>query len=1550
MKRSFTFLIAAMALMIAIMSPREAWGQGQGNYAGNFTKISSASDFTTGYYVVTASGSLTNSAYALGNSVNSNKRIEGVSVTITNNTISNPSNNIVYYITVNGTTCTFKNVGNSKYMYQASTTSGKGMGFSNDSQNITYVGYNSSSPTGFKFTLNGSSNNIFKYNDGSKWFANYTGAYTISMTPVELFKLSGYTVTYDCNGGTSGCPEDQSGITGGTEINLPAAPTKGCNTFAGWNDGTTTYDAGAAYTVNANVTMTAQWTPITYPVTYYPNNETTGEEIIENKTCGISYTIADNIFEYGEMTFTKWNTQADGEGTDYLAGATYSTDAALTLYAQWTSATLYTVMYDCDDATSGCPEPDIFNMEAGDLTLAAAPEKTGFTFNGWNDGTNTYAAGYTYNVTEDVTFTAQWLENLTAPTFNVTGVSTGAANTYYVTASVVISQSQEATIYYTTDGTTPTTSSTEYTEAIVVNTTGTTVVKALAVKSGYANSTVAEQTIIIVQPNVAEFTDGIYSETFGSSLGLWSAFNIAGNNVWSQGTVTVSSTNYTGANINGYLVANEDWLVSPKMVAVNGKLVIDFETAARYKLTSGNEDYKLAVKYSTDYVGYGNPTTYTWTALDPTIATPTSSSIVTAESGDVVISGLANNAEVYVAFIYTSGSSSGQATQYIISNFEAKQCYPVNYDANGGEGEMEDEDSPYAVGAEVTVLDNEFTAPDGKAFDKWNTQADGNGTDYTPESTFDMGTSAVTLYAQWSDPCTVTATMSATTAEYEYINDEGSLSYDINLGSSVSVLGGCDIYEYGYVYSTTEATPTLENGTKIQVGTTYETAETPFEETAIEDATLGATYYVRSFATNNAGTAYSEVAQVTVPAAYPTYTISYSTNGVAETPATINQGNSIGTLATPTAANIPNGYVFKGWSANDVALTDDEPTYVTAATIPTDNMNLKAVFAIASEGNPVETELSINTDNFTEITTDYTKTYTHVFTEATIEAYGVYKNAGIQMNKGKGTYIKNTTAMPGYISKIVLTWKASGKNSVTMYANSNSIASTSTDNLGEQSDEVTTQTINITNASTKAYKYFYLDGTTVTGACIMTNLSVFYMAPTTTYSNFTTSATALSGNLAESTTIANTAYYISDEAYVPANETVTINGVLGNANASLLIVNDGAQLIHSNAGVAATVKKNITGYGEGEGNYYFIAAPMASAVSTSGIATGTYDLYAYDEEQALWLNAKQEGSTFNTLNPQQGYLYANNATQDVSMAGTLNPSNEAMSYNLSFARATDDFKGFNLVGNPFACNASVNGSNSNAFYKMNEDGTEVEAVINPVVAPCTGIFALATDESQTVTFTKNTTGEPNVTRGLLTIAISKAEGRANKQVDRAIVSFDEISALPKFNINAGNSKLYIPQGNKNFAVVNAEAEGSLPLCFEANQRGNYTISVSTENLNVEYLHLIDNMTGADTDLLVEESYSFSSKTTDYASRFKLVFKANAQNDEMNEVESSFAYISNGELIVSNEGRATLQVIDMMGRVLRSQTINGDCRISVNGMTAGVYVLNLNGKTQKIVVR
>jgi hypothetical protein len=117
-----------------------------------------------------------------------------------------------------------------------------------------------------------------------------------------------------------------------------------------------------------------------------------------------------------------------------------------------------------------------------------------------------------------------------------------------------------------------------------------------------------------------------------------------------------------------------------------------------------------------------------------------------------------------------------------------------------------------------------------------------------------------------------------------------------------------------------------------------------------------------------------------------------------------------------------------------------------------------------------------------------------------------------------------------------------------------------------------------------------------------------------------------------------------------------------------------------------------------------------------------------------------------------------------------------------------------------------------------------------------------------------------------------------------------------------------------------------------------------------YLHLIDNLTGTDVDLLYTPNYTFTAKTSDYASRFRLVLSVCEDATDDNE---TFAFYCNGNYIITNEGEATLQVIDEMGHILSSEHISGSVSKAIQ-TTPGIYVIRLiNGekvKMQKIVVR
>ena len=168
-----------------------------------------------------------------------------------------------------------------------------------------------------------------------------------------------------------------------------------------------------------------------------------------------------------------------------------------------------------------------------------------------------------------------------------------------------------------------------------------------------------------------------------------------------------------------------------------------------------------------------------------------------------------------------------------------------------------------------------------------------------------------------------------------------------------------------------------------------------------------------------------------------------------------------------------------------------------------------------------------------------------------------------------------------------------------------------------------------------------------------------------------------------------------------------------------------------------------------------------------------------------------------------------------------------------------------------------------------------------------------------------------------------------------------------------SSKVYMPVEGKDYATVfSTETMGEMPVSFKAENNGDYTLSFTNEDVEFTYLHLIDNLTGEDVDLLASASsaYTFKANTTDYAQRFKLVFATGTSVEGDN---FSFVNASGNLCIFGIEGEATVQVIDILGHVISSETFSGSYERKIND-APGVYMVRLiNGndvKVQKVVVR
>ena len=109
-------------------------------------------------------------------------------------------------------------------------------------------------------------------------------------------------------------------------------------------------------------------------------------------------------------TFNGWYDEDD----NLVESGTWNYTDDLTLTPSWT-ANSYSVTLDAD---GGEVDPETVSVDYGDEIELPTPERTGYTFNGWYNGTTLVSDGDVWNYTTDLTLTASWTANTYSLTFN----------------------------------------------------------------------------------------------------------------------------------------------------------------------------------------------------------------------------------------------------------------------------------------------------------------------------------------------------------------------------------------------------------------------------------------------------------------------------------------------------------------------------------------------------------------------------------------------------------------------------------------------------------------------------------------------------------------------------------------------------------------------------------------------------------------------------------------------------------------------------------------------------------------------------------------------------------------------------------------------------------------------------------------------------------------------------------------------------------------------------------------------------------------------------
>lgn len=316
----------------------------------------------------------------------------------------------------------------------------------------------------------------------------------------------------------------------------------------------------------------------------------------------------------------------------------------------------------------------------------------------------------------------------------------------------------------------------------------------------------------------------------------------------------------------------------------------------------------------------------------------------------------------------------------------------------------------------------------------------------------------------------------------------------------------------------------------------------------------------------------------------------------------------------------------------------------------------------------------------------------------------------------------------------------------------------------------------------------------------------------------------------------------------------------------------GAQLINPSDGTYFSMSKEIVGYGNSEdGGWYTVATPLKNGMSVTPWTIGNYDLYSYNEPTHYWRNQKNGNNNFTRMENGQGYLYANAANQTLSFTGQAKSSTTECTRPITNSASAGLARGFNLLGNPFTSNLEIsdlriNGNTVSAYYKVS-NGNAIVAYTdadNEPIYPMEGFFVQG--EAGTVSFNAST--RDNAVNSYVKLVIYEGE----RTLDQAYLKTNDGKGMPKLRLEAAMAELYFRDNSDDFAIlVSQEGVEEYPLCFKSKRDGTFTITSDLLNMECDYLHLLDHLTGNDIDLLETPSYTFEASATDNVSRFKLVF-------------------------------------------------------------------------------
>jgi hypothetical protein len=393
----------------------------------------------------------------------------------------------------------------------------------------------------------------------------------------------------------------------------------------------------------------------------------------------------------------------------------------------------------------------------------------------------------------------------------------------------------------------------------------------------------------------------------------------------------------------------------------------------------------------------------------------------------------------------------------------------------------------------------------------------------------------------------------------------------------------------------------------------------------------------------------------------------------------------------------------------------------------------------------------------------------------------------------------------------------------------------------------------------------------------------------------------------------------------------------------------------------------------------YSSSPPASQASAATYNEAA-DKYVAVTSSGTSLNAGQGFEVFLT----GGFTYTNFPTTTMNTFGVPNQGDFDLSASIS-----NSVQGWNLVGNPFACNILWSSIYSNAgtsglydYIEMYDytiadwagytsaSGIEIGATQGFWVygLPGNGAVTLNIPESSKTATTNSSIKSNNKLQPYFTLKLGSSDGSSNASHSFKVAAdanasdgLDNMDIPFRASLNISTPQMYsFVEGKKiNINTFNLNNDNySLPLRTQVAFAGNYKIEASGFNFISDYtcIKLEDKLLNKTVDLISENVYSFQMSSTDNADRFIVHFSKNNNCKSVvssNSISSDFSNqieilpSENGNVVnfnLAETTNSTISAVNLLGQTIvegiNVDATNQSINIALPENFSGMYLIRV----------